>query len=114
MSIEEWVQYGSMVIAVTALIIKRTGMKEFVPVGLFASFYANLWCAVAATYHWWHFPSRIVTAFEDISIPANFVVVPIMAWCIWALLLPVTEIIYGLYSAFTGYTTALPRAWKKL
>ncbi|GBF34735.1 hypothetical protein DCCM_3855 [Desulfocucumis palustris] len=79
MSLEEWVQYGSMVIAVTALIIKRTGMKEFVPVGLFASFYANLWCIVAATYHLWHFPSRIITALEDISVPANFVVVPIMA-----------------------------------
>ncbi len=58
MSIEAWIQYGAMAVAVTALIIKRRGMKEFIPVGLFASFYANLWCAVAATCHLWHFPAE--------------------------------------------------------
>lgn len=82
MSLEEWIQYGFMAFALVLLAIKRKGMKKFMPVGLFASYYANLWCAVAATYQLWHFPSRIVPALEDISVPANFVVVPVMAM-IW-------------------------------
>lgn len=78
MTIEEWIQYGSMAFAITLLVIKRKGMKQYVPVGLFASFYANLWCYPAAAFHWWHYPSRIVPEIE-ISLPANFVAVPIMA-----------------------------------
>lgn len=79
MTVEQWIQYGSMAVAVTALLIKHRGMKKYLPVGLFASFYANVWCFMAASFHWWHFPSRIVPAVEDISFPANMVVVPVMA-----------------------------------
>jgi len=77
---EEWIQYGAMVVAITALILKWKGMKKFVAVGLFASFYANLWCFIAAHYHLWNYHANvIVPAVTDFSLSANFVVVPIIA-----------------------------------
>lgn len=48
MTLEHWIQYISMAVAILALIIKRKGMKRYVPVGLFASFYANIMCTIAA------------------------------------------------------------------
>lgn len=79
MKAELWLQYGSMAVAILFLLVKRKGMREYIPVGLFASFYANVMCIFAADLSWWHFPSRLVTVYKHISVPANFVVVPIVA-----------------------------------
>ncbi len=79
MGVEEFIQYGSMTIAIMLLILKRKGMKQYVPVGMFASLYANVWCYIAKYFDLWYFPSRIFPIAEDISIPVNMVVVPIIA-----------------------------------
>lgn len=80
MSGECWIQYGAMAVAIGALILKWRGMKKFVVVGLFASFYANLWCFVSAHYHLWVFHANVfVPAVKDFSLSANLVVVPILA-----------------------------------
>lgn len=79
MTIDSFSQYGSMAVAAAALLIKIKGMKEYVPVGMFASLYANAWCFVAMNLNWWDFPARIIDKPEDISLPANMVVVPIIA-----------------------------------
>lgn len=79
LTFESWIQYGAMAAAIIALLVKIKGMKRYVAVGLFASFYANAWCVVAATYHLWHFPSRIVPAVKALSVPFNFIVVPVIA-----------------------------------
>ncbi|MFZ5631930.1 MAG: CBO0543 family protein [Bacillota bacterium] len=105
MTLAEWVQYGAVAIAIAALTVKGKGMKKYVPVGLFASFYANAWCAVAATFDLWHYPSTIVPAFEHISVPANFIVVPVMAM-FWVRYLPLrlTEQIAWAFLWTTGLT----------
>jgi len=77
--LDHWIQYGAMALALTALILNWRGMKKYVPVGLFASFYANAWCAVAISFKWWEYHVRIVPAMDDISVPVNFVVVPVLA-----------------------------------
>jgi len=80
LTLEGWIQYGAMAVVIIALILKWKGMKKFVAVGLFASFYANLWCFIAANYHLWNFHANvIVLAVTDFSLPVNFVVVPIIA-----------------------------------
>jgi len=79
MAIEKWIQYGSMAAAILMFMIKRKGMKKYIPVGFFASYYANIWCFLAMNFNWWNFPTRIFDKPDDISWPVNFVVVPIMA-----------------------------------
>lgn len=78
MILEYTIQFASVTIALVALYIGRHGMKNYLPVGLFASFYANLICSFMVIFQWWHFHADIVGN-ENISFPANFVVVPILA-----------------------------------
>lgn len=113
MTIEDWIQYGSMAIAILLLVVKRKGMKKYIPVGLFASFYANLWCFVAVTYHLWDFHARIVPLVDDVSVPANFVVVPIIAM-FWVRYCPLTfkeKIMwaFGATNALTGFELIIER-----
>lgn len=79
MTIEELIQYGTMFIALFFLLVKRKGMKKYIPVAMFASLYANIWCYIGMYYHFWSFPSRIFPIVKDISIPGNMVVFPIIA-----------------------------------
>lgn len=78
MPIEDWVQYIAMAVAVLALLAKRRGMKPYIPVALFAHFYAEVVCLLAMYTEWWTYPSRIITK-SNMSIPANFVVIPVIA-----------------------------------
>jgi hypothetical protein len=95
MSIEDWIQYGTMGGSLIALAIGHKGMKPFIPVGMFASLYANAWCYLAVRFHWWDFPVRIVPAISEISIPSNMVVVPIMAM-FWVRYSPMSRINWAL------------------
>lgn len=101
MSIELGVQYASIAIALLALALKYKGMKPFIPVALFASLYANLWCYVARHFNWWEFPIRAIPIIEDISFTANVIVVPIAAM-FWVRYCPMTRIQWALL-----WTTAL-------
>lgn len=118
MTIEEWLQYGSMAIAIGFFIIKRKGMKKFVPVGMFASLYANVWCYIAKHFDLWRYPSRLFPVAEDISIPINMVIAPVaaMAWVrycpgrlkeklLWAF--GWTTVLTGMEFLVERYTTAL-------
>lgn len=79
MPLEAWVQYGAMTIALVCLINKRKGMIKYLPVGLFAYYYSQIVCQVVmGIFEFWSYPYRVF-AFEDTSIPANAVVIPIMA-----------------------------------
>jgi len=60
MSIEFKIQYLFLFIAIVALIIGHKGMKRYIPVALFASLYANVWCYIATYFNWWEFPIRVV------------------------------------------------------
>jgi len=78
--LEGLIQYGSISFAIIALIWKRDGMKKYVPVGLFASFYANLWCYLAIYFNLWGYHHhKILPLIRDISVPVNVIVAPIMA-----------------------------------
>ncbi|AGB42024.1 Competence protein [Halobacteroides halobius DSM 5150] len=82
--IEYLIQYGSIFIAVAILFLTRKGMKKYVPVALFASLYANLWCYIAIYFNLWHYNHqwKLFSLVDDISIVVNMIVVPIMAM-IW-------------------------------
>ena len=79
MSIEYWIQYGAILISLVGLAVKWKRMKAYIPVGLFVSFYANIWCFIAMNKNWWDFPIRIYEKPDDVSWPANFVALPIIA-----------------------------------
>lgn len=79
MNLEELIQYASIASAIFFLIVKRDGMKKYIPVAMFASLYANIWCYIAKHYNFWSFPSRLFPIAEDISIPVNMLIVPIIA-----------------------------------
>ncbi|MDR3560419.1 MAG: competence protein [Negativicutes bacterium] len=95
MSVETWVQIGFSVIAVIAFILLRQGMKPFIPVGLFASLYANVWCYLAMRFGWWDFPARLVPFVREISVPANMLIVPVMAM-IWVRYSPMKRLYWAL------------------
>lgn len=65
--------YGPMVVSILALIIKWNGMKKYIPVGLFASLYANGVCHIAMVLNCWTYPNKIEEAI------VNCVVVPVLA-----------------------------------
>lgn len=73
MNLEQLIQYGSLIISIFLFILKRKGMKKFIPAGLFACFYANVVCHIAMTLNWWDYPSKFT------ELPVNCVVAPIMA-----------------------------------
>ena len=121
MTIEELIQYCSMGIAVILLIVKNKGMKKYIPVAMFASLYANIWCYIAKYFDFWKFPSRIFPFVEDISIPVNMVVVPIIAmfwvryyptktskrifwYFIWSTALIITEIFIERFTDLLEYS----------
>ena len=95
MNIELSVQYISIFIAITALFIDRKGMKRYVPVALFASLYANIWCYVANYFQWWAFPVRVLSGINDISFSANLVAVPVLAM-FWIRYSPMTRVKWAL------------------
>lgn len=82
MSIESIIQSGSIAGALIALFFDRKGISKFIPVAMFASLYANLWCYIAIYFQLWHFPVRFFPFIQDISVTVNMIVVPIMA-IIW-------------------------------
>lgn len=95
MPIELIVQYLSLLITLAALIIGHKGMKRYIPVALFASLYANLWCYTATYFGWWEFPLRVMPLVEDISFSANVVAVPVLAM-FWVRYSPMSRIKWAL------------------
>lgn len=91
MSNELWVQYLSIFIAIVAVIIARKELKRFIPVGLFASFYANICCYIANYFDWWEFPARFFPGVRDISFTVNVIVVPVLAM-FWVRYSPMSRI----------------------
>lgn len=83
------IQYAAIGAAVIALIIDRKGASKFVPVGLFASLYANIWCYIAMYFNLWTYPERLVPIVADISFAVNVIIVPI-AVIIWVKHIPDT------------------------
>jgi len=104
MSIELTVQYLSLLIALAALIIGYKGMKRYIPVALFASLYANLWCYTATYFGWWEFPLRVMPLVEDISFAANVVAVPVFAM-FWVRYSPMSRIKWALLSSYRSLNT---------
>ncbi|KXS43724.1 MAG: Competence protein [Candidatus Frackibacter sp. T328-2] len=83
MAIEIWLKLGSMIIAVLLLFLKRKGMKEYLPVGMFASLYAQTGDYIAKYFGLWNFPNkhhpiRVFRVVDDVSIVVDMVVVPIL------------------------------------
>ena len=65
--------YSPMIASIMALIIKRRGMKKYIPAGLFSSLFANIVCHFALYLNWWTYP------FEMEETIVNCVVVPVLA-----------------------------------
>lgn len=86
---DQLIQYGAVSAAVIALVIDRKGASKFVPIALFASLYANLWCYIAMYFDWWTYPARLFPMVKDISFTINMIVVPIIA-IIWIKHIPDT------------------------
>lgn len=95
MTIELIIQYLFLFVVIVALIIGHKGMKRYIPVALFASLYANIWCYIATYFHWWEFPIRVVPLVEDISFSANVVAVPVLAM-FWVRYSPMSRINWAL------------------
>ncbi len=91
MSIELLIQYLSIFIAIIAVVVDRKKLKRFIPVGLFAGFYANILCYVANYFSWWEFPVKIFPGVRDISFTANVVIVPVLAM-FWTRYSPMSRI----------------------
>ncbi|WP_021167921.1 hypothetical protein SOV_48950 [Sporomusa ovata DSM 2662] len=91
MSTELLIQYFSILIAIVAVIVARKELKRFIPVGLFASYYANLCCYIANYFNWWEFPTRLFTGVKDISFTVNVVIVPVLAM-FWVRYSPMSRI----------------------
>jgi hypothetical protein len=82
MSIEYLLQYGAAAVSLIALFFNRKGISKFIPVGMFAILYANIWCYIAIYFHLWTYPVRVFPFVQDINFIVNMVVVPITAM-IW-------------------------------
>lgn len=104
MSAEIIIQYAAITASIAALIIKRRGMKKYIPVAFFAILYADIWCYIAKYYDFWSFPSKLFPFIKDISIPVNFFAVPVIAM-FWVRYYPKT-FREGLITSFT-WTTIL-------
>lgn len=97
------IQYGAVLLALLALWIGHRGMKRYIPVALFASLYANLWCYIANHFSWWEFPVRLMPHVEDISFAANVITVPILAM-FWVRYSPMPRFTWALL--WSGLLTA--------
>ena len=104
MSIEQLIQYGTIVISLVALFLDREGTIKYIPVALFASLYANIWCYIANCFHLWTYQDKLFSIVQDISATANLIVVPILA-IIWIKHIPNTLI--GKYIWAFVWTTGL-------
>lgn len=93
--LEATVQYVSIFISISALLIGHKGMKPFIPVGMFASLYANLWCYLAKYFSLWEFPLRLFPFVTDISVTANIFAVPVLAM-FWVRYSPMPRISWAL------------------
>lgn len=91
MSIALLIQYGSIAVSLIALFVDRKGISKFIPVAMFASLYANVWCYIANYLYLWSFHHRLLPVVQDISFTVNMIVVPIMA-IIWVKHIPDTFI----------------------
>ncbi|OPX89984.1 MAG: hypothetical protein A4E53_01199 [Pelotomaculum sp. PtaB.Bin104] len=78
MTIENIIDLASIAGAIFLLVLKRKGMKKYVPVALFAFYWAIIWCEFAEYFGWWSNPIRSFPYF-DIPLSVDFIVVPIMA-----------------------------------
>lgn len=87
MVMEAWIQYGFMAAALALLIWKWNGMKAYIPVGLFASFYANAACTVEMFFGFWTFPYSVWPVSLHLSAPFNLVVLPIIVM-FWVRFMP--------------------------
>ncbi len=95
MSIELSIQYLSVFIAIVAVIVSYKELKYFIPVGLFASFYANIVCYIANYFDWWEFPIRVLPGIRDISFSVNAIIVPVLAM-FWIRYSPMSRIKWAL------------------
>lgn len=78
MIIENIIELSAVIVAVFLLIIKRKGMKKYVPVAFFAMYWAVAWCAFSKYFHWWDYPHRNFPYF-NLSATVDFIIVPIIA-----------------------------------
>jgi hypothetical protein len=83
------IQYAAIAGAAAALFLDRKGASKFVPVGLFASFYANIICFFALYFKLWDFPKGLFDFVDDVSVTVNFLVLPV-AVLIWVKHIPDT------------------------
>jgi hypothetical protein len=95
MAIELWVQYFAIIFPILALVIRAKGMKRYIPVAMFASLYANIWCYLAKFFTWWEFPYRLYPSVEDISVAVNMVFVPVAAM-FWVRYSPISRMKWAL------------------
>ncbi len=65
MTLTEYYTYVPPLIAIIALAIKWKGMKQFIPVGLFASLYANAVCHIAMHLGYWKYHAFIANLAVD-------------------------------------------------
>jgi hypothetical protein len=76
MNLTQLFTYVPPVIAIAALIIKWRGMGEYLPAGLFASWFANFVCHSAMIFNFWSFSWD----FEEAIINCILVPVAVMFW----------------------------------
>jgi hypothetical protein len=101
---EHLLQYGAVAVSLLALLLDRKGASKFVPVALFASLYANLWCYLAEYFNLWKYPVRLVPVVDDINFIINVIVVPVAA-IIWVKHIPDTA--RGKFLWALGWTAGL-------
>lgn len=113
MSIEHLLQYAAIAAAVIALIIDRRGISKYVPVALFSSLYANIWCYIAMYFNWWTFSQALLPFIDDISFTVNMISLPV-AVMIWVKHIPDTfrgKVLWALLwtAGLTGVEVILER-----
>jgi hypothetical protein len=71
MNTEFSIQYTIVALSILMLIIKRKGMKRYIPLGLFVIIYSNILCFTGEHFHWWTYPNKLApyAAFNYIIIP---------------------------------------------
>lgn len=124
MPVEYSMQYIGVAIFITVLIIllfKRRDVKKYIPVGLFAIVYANLWCYFAEYTKLWSFPMRLFPKITIVPIAFNYFILPVMIilwlkycpgtlkgkiiWALaWSLLIIGVEFAVTRYTKFLDYT----------
>ncbi|ACV61527.1 hypothetical protein Dtox_0607 [Desulfofarcimen acetoxidans DSM 771] len=90
MSFESLIQYIGAAIFFTILIlllIKRKDIKKFIPVGLFAILYADIWCYIAEYLKIWSYPTRLFAQYTIVSIPFNYFALPVIVM-VWIMFCP--------------------------